>query len=476
MKRAALLVGIWLLAQLAWLQADARIVEGDVLAIVGALELFWEEGPFGLATALKRALLEDFGEYPMLVPALQGWLCALLGVGDLNGDAPAAIGLLWAAGSALAAWLLGSRHSPLAGLLAVAILLGSPLFSGLARHVLLENGMAAFVGLAAAAGLRGRWLACGVLAGLALLSKQTAVLALLPLVVALIAGDRLNWRRHLGSLGIAAGIAAPWYLRRLGGEAEYLGRSVEANPDAVGTLHQLAYYPLVLAQQPWAPAALLGLLGCALWARRRPKLTAEAAIAALGIALLILLPKKYPRLLLPLLPLMAAWLGVWLARWPGRPRAVALGWLALCWAASLGVVGPLGPTSLGLTGVDERCAQQWVRPPGPGLDWDGLIGSLGGSPIGALDWPVPPCAHQTTLDLGEHLRIRLRRAGSEADVMAGESFVQAGGWARRPRLLLHDGPLPCPGAPGCLAATEVGRFALHDPSWPLDLRVFRVAP
>ncbi len=475
------LLAVWTLAQVGWLLADGRIVEGDVLAIVGALELFWEEGRLGLPVALKRALLEDFGEYPMLVPALQGWLCALLGVRDLDGDGPALVGLLWGWLSILAAYLFGARHSRAAGLIAAAVLMASPLFSGLSRHVLLEGGMAALVALAAAAGLRGRWAACGLLAGLALLGKQTAVLALVPLGVVLVFVDRTAWKQHLGSAALALAVAAPWYLRRLASEGEYLWRSAGANPDAVGPLHQLAFYPLVLLQQPWAPAALMGLAACALWARTRPTMSRELAVVVLALIPLVLLPKKYPRLLLPLLPLLAAWIGVWLARWPGRPRAVALGWLGLCWAASLFVSSPLSPTHAGLLGVDERCAQSWVRPPAETLDWGALVSLLereGGADyrVGALAWPVPPCAHQTTLDLGEHLRIRLRRAGSEADVMAGESFEQAGGWTRSPTLLVHDGPLPCPGGAGCLQAVELGRFALDDPSWSLDLRVSRVTP
>lgn len=487
MSRARWLVAalaVWTAAQGLWLRADHRITEGDVIGNVGALELFHQEAErSGLATVLWRAWSEDFGEYPALAPALQGWATHTLGVTDLAGDGPAAVGLGWVWLLIGATWALGRRFGDRG--FGAALLLLSPWVAGLGRHVLLEVPMAALVTLAAAlaagaAGLGeeeaearwGRWVACGLAAGLALLTKQTAVLALAPL--ALIAVRR--GRGLLVAGAVAAAVAGPWYLRRFGAEGAYLLRSAEANPDAVGWLHQLAVYPLALAQLPWGLWGLGALVAGGLIARSTPG--RGWAPALLMLLPLLLLPKKYPRLLLPILPVLAVWLGAWMATWPARVRGAVLGVLAVGWAASF--VG-LEPTMRGLTGLDERCAQRWVRAPHPeGVDFAGITDALRahggaheGNRVGALDWPVPPCEHQTTLDLGEHLRIAARRAGLELQVEAGASRAQGGWQEGPPELILHAGALP--ECPGCGPLEEVGRWPLRHPDWPLDLRLSRRA-
>lgn len=485
---------LWTMVQAAWLQADHRIPEGDVLTNVGALELFHQEAErSSILRLLQQAWGGDFGEYPALVPASQGWAARTLGVHDLSGDGPALVGLGWMWLLVLSAGALGRRIATGAGLWAGALLLLSPWVAGLTRHVLLEAPMAALVLACAATGARaaglgepvsdaspsrarwGIWVACGALAGAALLAKQTAILALLPLAL-------LAWRQGRGLLlaGAAAGVVAgPWYLGRLGAEGAYLLRSAEANPDAVGALHQLAVYPLALLQLPWGPWGVAAIVLGGLWARQRPACWGALGVAAMMLVPLVLLPKKYPRLLLPLLPFVALWLGAWMARWPRRTRGAVLGALLLGQAAAF--VGSLTPTHWGLTGLDERCAQRWVQPPHPeAVDWGGIVaaiaahgGEVEATRLGAVDWPVPPCEHQTTLDLGEHLRIEARRGGQEALVLAGQSFVQAGeAWVGGPPdLLFSDGPLGR--CPGCGDVELVGAWPLTHPGWSADLRLYR---
>lgn len=516
----AVLLAAWLIAQLAWLAVDERIIEGDALTNVGAVELFWEDHPGRSAPGeIGRAYVEDFGEYPAMYAALTGVVGRWLGLTDLNGDGPARVGLLWALAAALATWWLGrALAGEVAGLLAVAVLLLSPQFSAVSRHLMLENGLVATVGLAAAAGFaacwtddRSRpqllpWLVCGAAAGLALLIKQTATLALLPLGVGLLASawrgapDRspaLRLRGPALAVGAAALLAGPWYLRRLvgGGEGEYLWRSAQANPDAVGPLHQAAYYPLVLLQQPWAPVVLLAAVALAVLVRRagaRPplptgRIATLLAVVAAGVLLLALLPKKYPRLLLPLMPLVCAVVGAILATWPARLRGSLLGLAALSWVATCWPLGPLstilGEGRVGLVDVDERCYQDWIAPPDrPGLDWDRLVALLeeaGGAGteyrVGAIEWPVPPCAHQTTQHLGEHLRIRVRRAGLEGFVMIG-SWKADGAWSEGdPDVLVSDGDLACTEQPAAcgLGWESLGAVPLVRPDWSVEARVYR---
>ena len=501
---SSLLAGLalWTAAQATWLQADHRIAEGDVLTNTGALELFHQEAQrsSGL-TVLARAWLEDFGEYPALVPAVQGWASSALGVVDLGGDGPALVGLGWMWLLVLCTAALGRRLGPGAGAWAGALLLLSPFVAGLGRHVLLELPMAALVLAAAAVGARawglgdepvgatageahgggarwGTWAMCGALAGLALLAKQTAALTLVPLV--LVAGRQ--WRGLALAAAVAGAVAGPWYLGRLGAEGEYLLRSAGANPDAVGALHQLAIYPLALVQLPWGPWGVAAIVAGGFWARRRPGSWGVLATAGLAMLPLLLLPKKYPRLLLPLLPLLALWLGAWMARWPRRAQGAVLALLLLGQGAAF--VGALSPPMWGLTELDERCPQRWVRPPHPeGIDWSGIVAAIGAhggereaTRVGAVEWPGPPCAHQTTLDLGEHLRIAARRGGLEALVLAGQSFEQAGGrWVGGPpELVLSEGPLQ--DCAGCGGLELVGAWPLSHPEWSSDLRLYRTRP
>ncbi len=480
-RTAALLASLlvaWLGLQLGWLAADDRIADGDVLGNVGAVELFWEERPGRWAGGeLIRAYVEDFGEYPAMYPAITGVVARWGGVTDLDGDGPARAGLLWGLLTLLATFSLGrTLGGDRAGLCAAAALAASPLWSALARHVMLENGLAACVAVAAAAGYaaaRGddarwrTWALCGAAAGLALLVKQTAILALAPLGIGLLVEAHRAGRLRGAAVAAAAAllVAGPWYGRRLLGDVEgdYLLRSLRANPDAVGPLHQLAFYPLVLVQQPWAPVVLIAAVaaGWGLWRRRD---LSPVLVAAAGVVLLALLPKKYPRLLLPLLPLAAAWVGAQVATWPAR-RSTALGAVALAslLAASFAQT-PLGEGRVGLVDVDERCYQDWIQPPSsPALDWAALLAKLeeaGGAGaeyrVGSPRWPVPPCSHQTTHHLGEHLRIRVRRAGLEAYVVTDPED-------RAPvDVVVTELPSPAPGA-----------VVLDHPEWAVAVGVSR---
>ena len=481
-----------------WLALDRGLPDGDVLGVIGAVEMFWARAHgVGAWAALAAVWTEDFGEYPALSYAVTGIASALLGVTDLDGDGPARVALLWGA-IALSAtgWLAWetSEGDGAASIWAAGLLASSPLWSATQRQVLIEDALCALVAVSAAACVAGQarsrlglWALGGLAAGAALLTKQTAVLALVPLaaVLARKAWASRQWSGPATAAGIASLLAGPWYLRRLGDESTYAFAAAAANPDTVGPLHQLALYPLALVQQAWAPLLVLALAG-ALY-RVRDRLPRDPLlIAALGLVLLVCIPKKYPRLLLPLLPFLAVAMGVALAQ--SRDRAIkgAVGALALgslLAGSFVGRAGPLGATEFGLTGVDERCFQRWVEPPSRvGLPWEALIAEVersGAAHVSAVSWPAPPCAHQTSHDLGEHLRVRLRRAGLRAEVLP--SFVSGDGWAERPVLILSDGLLRCGEPVGAAGAGDpcepgdwelVARLPYSSPTWTLDLRLY----
>lgn len=494
----------WLVLQVGWLAADQRIPEGDVLGNVGAVELFWEDHPGRWAGGeLIRAYVEDFGEYPAMYPAITGIVARWGGVTDLDGDGPARAALMWGLIALLSTFWLGRTlgRSDRAGLIAAAALAGSPLWSSMQRHVMLENGLTALVALSAAAGFSalrtsapeaksmGAWLLCGAAAGGALLVKQTAVLALLPLAAVLLAEA---WRSGRLPGAVAAGVASvvvavPWYAHRMlaGVEGDYLLRSLRANPDAVGALHQALFYPLVLVQQPWAPIVLGAAVALSWGARTRVDRT-PLWIGLGGVALLMLLPKKYPRLLLPLLPFAAAWVGAQVASWPDRRRSALAAFAGTSLIAASFAQTPLGEGRVGLVDVDERCYQDWIQPPSaPGLDFAAVLAMMeeaGGEGtdyrVGSPRWPVPPCAHQTTHHLGEHLRIRVRRAGLEAYVLTGDWHTDEAWPEGRPDVLVTEGPFACGDLPaacaGIGALQRIGTVALDHPEWPVAVFVYRV--
>jgi len=546
-----LVLAAWLGLQATWLGQDERIREGDVLGHVGAIENF-----SGFAqtmsppAVLLRSYVEYFGEYPQLYPASTGILAHALGVTDLNGDGPTQVALLWSLLAVLGTLALGWAFAgPRSGAIAASLLMLSPLWTALQRQVLPENAVTALVAMCAAAGLwacrygaSGRrggavllWLLCGLFAAEALLSKQTAALALAPLALALVVAARPQqaggseadapassgrWGWLLGPAAAAAAtllLAGPWYLRRMSGNDGYLWRSAQENPDAVGLLHQLLYYPLVMLQQPLAPVSLAVLVALGLRLRHKgrsglPRRPAEgeddalrrhwqglwrvgllAAVCILGVLLLMMIPKKYPRLLLPLLPLAAVVVATLMSRWQKRYLSAALVVLSVSLLGSSFSLGPvsraLGIGSLGIVDVDERCYQRWVEPPSsPGLPWPALLDLLeeaGGVGteyrVGSPKWPVPPCTHQTTLDLGEHLRIRVRRAGLEAFVITGEdSWQQRFAWkdGEPPTVLVSGEQWSCARTPGLCPvgwrSETIGKLSHRTRGWSQDLFVHRL--
>ena len=520
--RATLGAGAIIAAHLAvawvWIALDAGLPDGDELGVLGAVELVWSrtlaEGPL---RAFLSVFVDDFGEYPGLHYAFTGVGAAISGVTALDGDGPLRVGLLWGAlalaGTAWLGWEVGGSRRGHAAVWSAALLAASPLWSATQRHLLIENALCAWVALCAAALVRAQrrsglhlWALSGVLGSVALLTKQTAVLVLVPLVVGVLT-TRTNRPRPfsvvgpLVACGVALSVAGPWYLGRIAEEGSYLLSSAGANPGAAGLLRQVAYYPLVLLQQVWPPVIWVALFAV-LWPVRHRLPRPLVVAGALSLVVLVGIPKKYPRLLLSLLPILAAGVGVGVASAGlskgregaslGRGGAVALG--ALLGGTLLGtsfstqsVVRMIGATDAGLRSLDERCIQRWIEAPvQPGLPWNDLIGAIeaqGVRRVGAIDWPSPPCEYQTSHDLGEHLWVRLRRAGSKMTIDAGASFLQADGWpAGAPDLLITDGPLVCGEPAGAAGAGDpcdaarfepIATFPYRHESWDLDLRLHR---
>lgn len=508
------MLALWTGVQLQWIATDERLPDWETARDVGAIEDWaghWGPSGEGFLATFQQIGTARSGEYPALYPALSGAVAHVLGIVNWDGDGPAKIALLWAWMALIGTWGIGRAVGDEGtGLLAVFLLLCSPLYTALAREPLMECGMTALVALAAACGLAavrevgqrrrlGAWACLGLFAGAALLTKQTAVLALLPLGLVLLFLNGSRWIGPAVAVGVCIAVCGPWYVQAITGDDDYLLRSAQANPAAVGPLQQLLFYPLAFAQQAW-PAlggALLAGLGVVSWRRgltpRTGRWSIPLAVLLCGLFLLMGIPKKYPRLLLPLLPLAATLGALWLQRWPSTLRRTWLGVAALGGLANVWALGPasaaLGAWDRGLVGVDERCYQEWIRPADPvAFDWERLVDlveSAGGRgatySVGALAWPAPPCAYQTTLHLGEHLQVRLRRAGTEATVETGGSWDPEDGWSEGPpEVLLSEGRLDCDRLPAICAdigsIEEEGSIAFDHPEWRVELFVYRITP
>ena len=434
--RLALILA-WLAGSLLWLSADRLIRDGDEEGHVGAAELLMHTlTEDGLLPFLAASFAGDLGEYPPLYPAAVAAWWALHG-GQPGAVVVRAINLLWPLIAALSCGAIARRLS-LSSLPVVAAVLLIPGVCGLSRHFMPEGMLVAAVSLAALLALQASeapgWRRAAVLGGvlgLGCLIKQTFILYTLPLALWAL------WRlriRGVATITVATIVAGPWYLTHLSEQARYGSQSLQTTDP--GWLLTLAYYPIVGVASELgvvlAAAVLLGLRQASPEQRRLIGLW-----VGLSLALLVLTPRKYPRLLVPLLPLVVIWIGA-VAR--SRPQQVALVGLAgiVVGVASL-ITLPSPPL---VERVDDGCRQRWLRPP---VSEDFGLQAVAAAArqrqatvVSVLDSPDIPCSVQTTHRWIDHLQPYLRREGIEAAVVeepiSGALIIDWSGGS-------HDSPL-----------------------------------
>ena len=457
---------LWAGLNLVWLSQDHVPRDGDEQGHVGAAELFralWAEGQVG--AALGGALAGDYGEYPPLWPGLLGAAWALLG-GTPEGLLLRAFPLISVVVTAFAVADLtmgllrrGPEARPAAALAGLLCLL-MPLPVGVARHYMPEAPLMAAVSLSLALGLRaaeaprwGRLLAWGLSLGLAGLIKQTAALALAAPTLF------LAWRigpRALVGLGVGALVVAPWLIQNIAQQQIYAQTSVigsDGGGDGGGgegggapLWAHLLHTPSQLIFVGLGPVLSLAALRYGPAGLRAARGTGGRLLLVwlLGGALLLtLIPKKYPRLILPICPAVLPLLAIGLAQRPRREGLLVLGGGAAGLTLMSLVALPEAPLSRRL---DPRCPQTWLGPPDPDdLGLSATVAAIAAAPPGpvAVFAPPPiPCAVQSTHDWIEHLGPRLRYEGVERDILidpspeeaAGAGFVLRFDAAGRPRL------------------------------------------
>ena len=435
---------VWLLASLSWLSHDRLVRDGDEEGHVGAAELLRLHLDGGeWLTFAQTTWRGDLGEYPPLYPA---WVAAwwwLTGSGQ-PGEVPVrAVNLV---GLLLAAWATSRlaehlqtgrgtapharlRPAAIAGATAFALVLTLPLANGLARHFMPEGLLVGWVALTIWTTV---WatdrrdipsaVALGLVLGAGMLIKQT-YLPLVGLPVA-VAGARLR-ATWLPITVVAGLVAGPWYLGHWADQTRYVTQSVQGAEASV--FDHLVYYPAVGLHLVAGPILVLaGLVGVGVIVHARSKGPRRGLAIALawlfGAALLLAIPKKYPRLAAPIAPALALLAGLGAAQvrrrevLPVVSVAAATGWLT--WTS-------LAPPDLPawVPVLDEKCPQHWLRPPQPDdMGLSAIVAALEAAPPGPLavaGAPEIPCSVQTTHPWASHLEPYLRRAGIEREVQLG---------------------------------------------------------
>ena len=421
----------WMALSLTWLTEDRIVRDGDEQYIVETASQYADR-------LVQGDLRGFFGSkdpiYPPLYSAAVGVWWSLTGGGQPGRPAVRFFGILCLA---LAAWATGrlarrafgstagSTTSPsdldLAEAVTFALVLVLPLANGMSRHFMIEGALTAAVAVtvlcAARAGERpsyGRALILGLTLGAGCLLKQTYLLyALAP---ALFAARRQRWLWLL-TLGVAALIASPWYLRGMGDQLAYASHSLAPGGDLRPT-DPYVFYPVVLARRALGPVLAIALAAAAIWALRSPRRTRMALGAIwllVDLLVLIVVSKKYPRLVVPITPAAALCVGVALAHagrwrwaWSGGLVALSVAWLTWTSWNTL--------PALAMVERVSRCDHQyWLRAPQPddlGLaEVAAFVQEHPDREVLVIGGPTIPPQVQTTLHWAHHLRWYLRFEG-----------------------------------------------------------------
>jgi 4-amino-4-deoxy-L-arabinose transferase-like glycosyltransferase len=273
-----------------------------------------------------------------------------------------------------------------AGVLAAAFALAAPVVIGQFHIFLLDLPLTAMVAATGWAILasdrfddRRLSLLVGVLAGLGLLTKQSFVLFIAPLVlVVLLRGGYRNWRNVLMCAGLALLIAGPWYVQHLHGltrvaqEATTQGAGINPyGPEYPrGSLRNFAWYAwTALNTHYFLPLVLFYLTGLVhglvSWARTRragylPELIASSVGAYVAVAMLW--GFQDARYSIPAVPFVAALGTGWILSLRRGPRLVATAALVAVLLCNMVAVNldPFGTVDVRLPGAD-RPGREWVE-------------------------------------------------------------------------------------------------------------------
>jgi 4-amino-4-deoxy-L-arabinose transferase-like glycosyltransferase len=350
-----------------WLSQDTRVLDWDSGAHMYYAYLIhaqWAQGQF-------THWFTDFNTYPPLVHVLGAITTYIAG---LHPDALIlSANIVFVPLMAFGCFGVGRIvYGPRAGLLAALFALGSPMFVSMMHEYDLDPPQAALVAVTVWAVLSSKRFErlgisalAGLLAGLALMTKETSVVFLGGfLLVVVIRGGWRNWIGLIIFLFVLENVAGPWYIYHwhdikqafdtLGGQAGLPVSSIQTPPRFSTASLGWYWWDLVNIQilLPFAIAFLVGAGWVAWrWVRKRlpsgsfePDLLAGAVLSYVGMTLLT---HKDPRYTLPALVFVAVIATGWITKLRSPRWRTGLSWAIVALAAvylfglSLGIGGPV---------------------------------------------------------------------------------------------------------------------------------------
>lgn len=406
----------WGAIQVFWLYSDRLIRDGDEEGHVGAAELFRDIlRDQGFFRWLYQGWQGDFGEYPPLFAALFGAWWSVFSVPP-ESTIIRLFGSLFIFGTACMigriVWRL--RSNWLLGFSAVLLL---PLMNGVGRHfmpeVLLSFLTAGFamtlVEETESPSIKNKLL-IGFMGGLGLLAKQSFLLFAPMITLGFLLSRKLSFRSLTLPSLLALGISGPWYFQQFSAQNQYIQSSIQAKTD-IELLAHFAFYPSTLLLIGWGCLGT-GIFLYLFFKNRDIKLPLWSLIWALGgLLLLILLPKKYPRLLLPWLVLLGIFLGTLGKNNTDRSNIFYVTLLFLQFIFFSFFPKPITlPFQLQ---IDDGCPQAWLRSPSTSdLQLERvskIIKENSNKSLAILGDVTIDCALQSTHNWNAHLEPYLRR-------------------------------------------------------------------
>ena len=434
-----IVIACWYTINLQWMVKDKLLRDGDEEGHVGAMELFkdmWIED--GLYIWFIEIWHGDYGEYPPLFAGLMGaWWGVITQIFGTTPPSDILIRsglLIWPLLTALAtariAFLLKWEWR-LAGL---ATLL-TPLTVGVGRHFMLEPMMTALSTMSIAAAFEWKErptipmaILTGCLLGLGALTKQTMIVVA-PIVI-LSCFIRSSARWHLLWIALPCLlIISPWFIEQMEAQEQYITMSIEGKQDT-GLWDHVGFYPVTIFYSLGLLVPMFGLFKNIIW----KKLPIPVWSWLATLVLFILIPKQYPRLLLPWIPVIPL---LWAAG-AIRIQNRSLQYITLFFCTGIGFIGlqpqldfqkslQTGYEKWIFAKIDDGCPQVWIRNPS---DNDGDLSTI----IQHLDDtmkktiaisgnPQIPCHIQTTHEWRYHLEPYLRRRDIDVNIVDVSDFA-----------------------------------------------------
>ena len=435
-KVSRTVLSVWLVLSIGWVSRDRLVRDGDEEGHVGAAELFLGDLQAGKwAEFFERLWVGPMGEYPQAFTALVGFWWWLMGTGQPGHVSVRSITLVSLVIAAVSTGRMARRYADkesrgIAEVATITAVLSLPLANGLVRHFMPEGALIAAVSVALLFAHRLverpgllRALQLGLILGFGVLTKQTflfLVLIPLALVVKRLGRSGVIW--GFVAVAVASVVAVPWMVQNGSDQLSYGLSSILGHGDG-GIWDHVIFYPRSLILLGLGPVLSVVLVLALVRFRRirdRRGLWLAAAWLVGGMIVLMLVPKKYPRLMAPLLPAAALCIGIAVSSIrSSRTALLGVGTCAFSWLILVST------TSIQLQSarpeIDPGCPQVWLRPPNPhDLGFTRVGEILSEAPPGAvlvLGDPAIPCSVQTTHDWSSHLAPWLRRTGTERAVV-----------------------------------------------------------